>query len=98
MQQDMEISEAPPHSQAHRFLCLLPFTSENHDTKKMAIVSPETWFSFVIVNNACFAAPPGASCTVIIEHDKWNTGAQGTMFIHVTFHDGFSCVHACDLP
>ena len=25
-----------------------------------------------------------------IKHDKWNTGVQGTMFMHVTFHDRFT--------
>ena len=30
-------------------------------------------------------------------HEKWNTGVQKTMFIHVTFH-GLLRVHACDLP
>ena len=26
----------------------------------------------------------------LIKHDKWDTGVQGTMFTHVTFHDGFT--------
>ena len=30
-------------------------------------------------------------------HDKWNTGVQGTILMHVTFHDGFLRVHGCDL-
>ena len=34
----------------------------------------------------------------VIKHDKWNIGVQETMIMHVTFHDAFLCVHACDLP
>ena len=26
----------------------------------------------------------------LIKHDKWNTGVRRTMFMHVTFHDGFT--------
>ena len=26
----------------------------------------------------------------LIRHDKWYTGVQGTMFTHVTFHNGFT--------
>ena len=26
----------------------------------------------------------------LIKHDKWNTGAQETMFMHVTFHNGLT--------
>ena len=34
----------------------------------------------------------------LIKHDKCNTGVQRTVFMHVTFHDGFRRVHSFDLP
>ena len=40
-----------------------------------------------VYTNLMFSAPPGASRTVVINHDKWNTGVQGTLFTHVNFND-----------
>ena len=54
MQQDVVISQAPPHLGAP-FLFLIAFSSEKHDTKRLAIVSPETWLSFVSVTTRVFS-------------------------------------------
>ena len=32
------------------------------------------------------------------QSNKWNSGVQRTMFVHVTFYDGLFRVHACNLP
>ena len=55
MQQDMDISKAPPHLGAP----LTPFTSENHDTKKLAILSPETQLSLGSVATRVFRRAGG---------------------------------------
>ena len=40
--------------------------------------------------------PPHTTTTpTLIKHDKWRTGEQGTMFMHVTFHDGFTQKLTC---
>ena len=44
------------------------------------------------------STPPPTHSPTLIKQDKWNTGVHETMIMHVTFHDGFHCVHACDLP
>ena len=50
MQQDMGISKAPPHLGAP----LTPFTPKNHDTKKLAVVTPEIQLSLVSVATRVF--------------------------------------------
>ena len=77
MQQDVDISPAPPQLGAP-----LPL---RHGCRSL-------WLQRV------FSAPPGASCTVVIKHDKGNASVQRTTFTHVTFHDGLLFVDQCGLP
>ena len=72
-QQDMVISKAPPHLSAP-----LPPSFCVHlrkpRYKKLAMVSLRHGCQLALL----FSAPPGASCTVVIKHDKWNTSVQRT--------------------
>ena len=48
--------------------------------------------SFSLCSNPSRTVSPHHSThpPTLIKHDKWDTGVQRTMFMHVTFHDGFT--------
>ena len=99
MQQDMDISKAPPHLGAPLPLFFFCVHVWEPRSKKLAIVSPGTWWSFVLsfvmVTTRVFR-PNGR--ILHIKHDQGNTIVQRTTFTHVTFHDGLLFVHQCGLP